>query len=89
MQRIAMYTRNPASFETDLRTWLVTKAPDIYLKKRGTRKRRREALPEEVLKACRRAPAPPDPRSLKTSTPRQGSPEPRKKANEIIVGGLS
>lgn len=89
MQRIAMYTRNPASFETDLRTWLVTKAPDIYLKKRGTRKRRLEALPQEVLEACRRTPAPPDPRSLKTSKPRQSKPEPRHKATAIVVGGLS
>lgn len=89
MQRIAMYATSPADYDVDLRTWLVSKAPDLYLKKRGTRKRRREALPEEVLKACRRTPAPPDPRSLKTSTPRQGSPEPRKNPSEIIVGGLS
>jgi hypothetical protein len=88
MDRISWYAQNPTNKGT-LRGWLVERAEYIYLKKRGTRKRRREGLPKEVLKECRKILPPPDLIKIKPRIARQGKPEPRKNPSILILGGLS
>ena len=88
MNRIGWYAENPSNKGT-LRTWLVTNAELLNLKKRGLRIRRLENLPTGVLQECQQIPAMPDLYQLKSRKPCQSKPEPRKKHSKIIVGGLS
>lgn len=87
MRRIGWYARERP--DKTLRDWLCAEAENLYLKKRGTRKRRLEEIPPDVLAEV--LPAPPDPNigELHARTARQGDPYPLKDPAELLKASLS
>jgi hypothetical protein len=75
--------------EASLRSWLCEGAKEMGLKKRGVRKRKRDRLPADVLKACHPPPPSPTINDLVSRTARQGKPQPRIGPLLIIVGALA
>ena len=89
MARIASYAAKPAYWGMDLRSWLITRAPDLALTKRGVRKRRPEGLPKATLKACKKPPALPDPALILSRKAANKRHYETKDPKELIIAGLS
>jgi len=89
MRRIALYAYRSMS-RKPLRDWLVQDGARLFLKKRGTRRRRITKLPDEVAAACNPPPLLPDLPPIPPRKPRQGDRRrSRKTASAIIVAALS
>ena len=87
MRRISWYAEKP---QTDsLRDWLNKKAPKLYLEKRGTRKRRLDALPAEVTSQCLPPPPAPDIDGLNPRAPRQGDTSRARHPRPLFIAALS
>jgi hypothetical protein len=81
MRRIGWYSRDLP--DASLRDWLCADAEGLCLKKRGTRKRRLDGLPPDVLADL--LPAPPDPTlSTPTRNARQGDKWPQKDPAQML-----
>ena len=87
MRRISWYAEKPGN-ET-LREWLNRKAKNLYLEKRGTRKRRLDELPAEVTSQCLPPPPAPDIEGLKSRIPRQGDTSRAQHPRPLIIAALS
>jgi hypothetical protein len=87
MQRISWYAERERG--KSLRSWLVSEAPRLSLQKRGTRKRRIEELPSDILAECLPPPQPPDFGQIHSRPPRQGDRKAPKRRSPLIVAGLS
>jgi hypothetical protein len=87
MRRIGWYARDLP--QETLREWLCTKAEGLCLKKRGTRKRRLEQLPDEVMAEVMPAPGDPDLAALRVRSARQGDPYPLKSSEDLVNAKVS
>ena len=87
MNRINWYAERAR--DQSLRDWLVTKADKLFLKKQGTRKRRIEQLPSDVLAECLPPPPLSDLSELRPRKARQGDQTTPKRLFPLVLAGLS
>lgn len=87
VKRIGWYAERPR--HQCLRDWLISRAEKIYLRKQGTRKRRIEQLPSDVLAECLPPPSPPDLSQIHARIARQGDQTTPKRLFPLVMAGLS
>jgi hypothetical protein len=87
MRRISWYAESPSA--RSLRLWLKDEAPRLLLKKRGTRQRKLDELPKDILSQCLPPPCAADLSKLKPRKPRQGDTSRARRARPLFLAALS